>query len=386
MRAPSRRRLRAEAGQSVTFVELFFDLVFVFAVTQVTALFAQDLSLEPMLRSLLLFWLIWWAWTQFTWTLNPADTTHSAVRLITLLATAVAFVMGTGVTGAYGADGLWFAVPYVVVRLLGLGLQVRIELERGDVHHGGARVWVSGSLIGLGLVLVGALADPSIRPIIWLAAIGIDMAAAALAGRGQWELNAAHLAERHGLFVIIALGESLIVAGTGLTEEPRTAALIAVGGATLLLASAMWWSYFGWLKDGLEHAFAQAPPIRRGSLARDAYSLAHFPLVGGIVGFAVAIKDILHHPDTQLSPEILATLGLGVALFAGSAAVSYWRLTGRVLVARLLVTAAMLPVMVAVAPLPPVWPLLVAAGALLVIIGIETLRPISRPLAEDSAQ
>src|ERR671919_3012206 len=125
-----RFRLHAPFPQSVTFVELFFDLVFVFAVTQVTALTAHDLTPAGIGRSLVVFWLIWWAWTQFTWTLNPADTKHAGVRLITLLATAIAFVMATGVLGAFAADGLWFALPYVAVRILGLGLQVVVELER----------------------------------------------------------------------------------------------------------------------------------------------------------------------------------------------------------------------------------------------------------------
>jgi low temperature requirement protein LtrA len=367
--------LRAGGPQSVTFVELFFDLVFVFAVTQVTALVASDLTPEGLVRSLVIFWLIWWAWTQFTWTLNPADTTHGGVRLVTLAATGTAFAMATAVPGAFTGDGLWFAIPYVVVRLLGLGLQVQIELERSGTDHRGAWRWVGGSLLGLALVVAGGLADPGVRPALWLAAIAVDMLAAALAGRGQvWELDAAHFAERHGLFVIIAIGESLIVAGTGLAEEVRSMSLLAVGGATVLLAATMWWSYFGWLKDALEHAFARAAPVRRGPLARDAYSLGHFPLVCGIVGFAVTTKDVLHHPETPLTAEALGTLVLGVLLFSCSAAAAYWRLTGQVLAARLVISAVMVAAIVAVAHLAPLWPLLVASAALLAIILAESKR------------
>jgi len=136
----------------------------------------------------------------------------------------------------------------------------------------------------------------------------------------------------------------------------------------------MWWSYFGWLKDALEHAFARAAPVRRGSLARDAYSLGHFPLVCGIVGFAVTTKDVLHHPETPLTAEALATLVLGVLLFTCSAALAYWRLTGRVLVARLAISAAMVAAIVVVAHLPPLWPLLVASAALVAIILAESNR------------
>ena len=115
-----RPRLHAPEPQGVAFVELFFDLVFVFAVTQVTALTARNLTPDGVLRSLVLFWMIWWAWTQFTWTLNPADTTHVFVRVITLAATAAAFVMATTVSQAFLDDALLFAVPYLVVRILGL--------------------------------------------------------------------------------------------------------------------------------------------------------------------------------------------------------------------------------------------------------------------------
>ena len=119
----------------MTFVELFFDLVFVFAVTQLTVLTVHDLTPGGILRSILLGWLIWWAWTQFTWTLNPADTTHPGVRIVTLAASGIALVMAASVTRAFADDALWFAVPYVLVRVLGLGLQVRVERERVGASH-----------------------------------------------------------------------------------------------------------------------------------------------------------------------------------------------------------------------------------------------------------
>ena len=132
-RSRATRSLHAPEGQTVTFVELFFDLVFVFAVTQVTTVTAEHLDLQGIWRGVLVFWLIWWAWTQFTWTLNPADTRHVVVQVVTLLATATAFVMAASVALAFGDEALWFAIPYVVGRVMGLGLQVRIALEaRGD--------------------------------------------------------------------------------------------------------------------------------------------------------------------------------------------------------------------------------------------------------------
>ena len=369
---------RASEAQPVTYVELFFDLVFVFAVTQLTALTAHDLTPGGILRSILLGWLIWWAWTQFTWTLNPADTTHPTVRIVTLAATAVALVMSASVPQAFTVDALWFAVPYVIVRLLGLGLQVRVEVERVGEDHGGVIRWASFSAIGLLLVLIGAAADPTIRPWIWLLAIVGDLVAAAMAGRNAvWDMDPAHLSERHGAFVIIAIGESLIIAGTAVASVERSLALEAAAAAAILVASLLWWTYFGWLKEALEDAYAHVPPERNGPVARDAFSLAHFPLIAGIVGFAVALEGIGTHPDEPLSTAVLLSLGVGVALFVGSSALSLRLAGGPLLVPRLGILALMLGAFAVLAALhlPPIWPLLVVAAALFAIVLSEGAGP-----------
>lgn len=372
------RGWRAGGPQSVTFVELFFDLIFVFAVTQITAYVAHHLTPDGIVRSILLFWLIWWAWTQFTWTLNPADTTHRSVRLITLIASAVAFAMAISVSSAFDADGLWFALPYVVVRSLGLGLQVRVDAEDASSDRAGIIRWVALSIIGLVLVLAGGIASPEIRPWIWASAIAADLVAAAVAGsRDTWDLDPGHLAERHGLIVIIALGESIIVAGAGVVEAPRTPELVAAVGAALVVACVLWWSYFGWLKDALEHASEAADPRTIGRLARDAYSLAHVPLIGGVIGFAAAVELIVAHPNEPAPPEVLAALAVGIVLFVGSSALAYWRLRHRILRLRV---GALIILVVAVAvtgtlAATPAWALGVVALVLLGLVIAEELRP-----------
>jgi len=372
------RGIRTSRPQGVAFVELFFDLVFVFAVTQLTAESAHHLSADGVLRSVIVGWLIWWAWTQFTWTLNPADTSHDRVRIVTLAATAAAFVMAASVPRAFTDEALWFALPYLVVRLLGLGLQVRVEMEREGAEHAAVYRWAGASLAGLALVLVGSLAEPGLRSIIWLAAIGADFAAATWAGRqAVWDLNPAHLSERHGLFVIIALGESLIVAGAAIAEAPLSPALMTVVGGAIVVACLLWWTYFGWLKDSLEHRFAAASPDRLGPLARDAFSFAHFPLICGIVGFAVAVEETVAHPDDPMAAAVLAALGIGVILFVVSSALSLRILDGPVLRARLAVLALMAAVLagVGITGLPPVVPLGVVAAALAGIVIFEQVRP-----------
>jgi low temperature requirement protein LtrA len=380
-----RRGVRALQPQGVTFVELFFDLVFVFAVTQITARTAHDLTPAGVLRSVLIGWLIWWAWTQFTWTLNPADTNHGLVRVLTLAATAAAFVMAASVPRAFTAEAVWFALPYLVVRLLGLGLQVRVEMERQGADHAAVYRWAGASLIGLVLVLAGALADPEIRSLVWLAAIGADFAAATIAGRATaWDLNPAHLTERHGLFVIIALGESLIVAGAAVAEADLSTALVTAVGASVVVACLLWWTYFGWLAEALEHRFAAAEPNRLGPLARDAFSFAHFPLIGGIVGFAVAVEEAVLHPADPMTGPVLAALGVGVALFVASSALSLRILGGAVLMARLAALIVMAIALVAVGTVAaqPVVPLGVVAAVLLGSVVVEATTAPDRPQAD----
>ncbi|HUV11297.1 MAG TPA: low temperature requirement protein A [Acidimicrobiia bacterium] len=374
------RPLHAPEAQSVTFVELFFDLVFVFAVTQVTVLIAADLTLEGVAHSLLLFWLIWWAWTQFTWTLNPADTNHTAVRTVTLVATALAFVMAASVTRAFGDEAAWFAVPYVLVRVLGLGLQVRIDLERTDMQHRAIYLWTALSSIGLVLVLAGAFVDTPGRYWIWLGAMLADFVAAGAAGvRHEWDLDPAHFSERHGLFVIIALGESLIVAATAVSADERTGALVAVTAAALVVACLLWWTYFAWLKDDAEAGLAATPTGGLGPVARDAYSLGHFPLVCGIIGFAIAIEEIVHHPDAIPPGEVTAALGAGVTLYVAASAFALWRTTGVVLAPRLGILALTMAALAIVSSDEAVWQLGVVALGLFLIVLVEGRNATRRP-------
>jgi low temperature requirement protein LtrA len=382
----ARTRLHAPESQPVTFVELFFDLVFVFAVTQLTALTAHHLDAPGVGRSLVLFWLIWWAWTQFTWTLSPADTQHTVVRACTLAATAAAFVMAASVPQAFEDQALWFAVPYVLIRLVGMGLQVKVDHERTREGVGMSMLWVYVSLVGLVVVLIGALVDEPPRAWIWLGAIAVDLVAAALAGSNAvWDLDADHFSERHGLFVIIALGESLIVAGTGVATDERTGDLVLVAGAALAVACLLWWTYFGWLKEAMEEALDAVDPDDLGGAARDAYSLGHFPLIGGIIGFAVAVEEVVAHPDAPMADPVVASLLVGIGLFVGASCFACWRLTGRLLAIRVVLLAVTLAVTLLASGADPVWPLAAVALGLLAIVVTEerTERPRSAALSLD---
>ena len=168
------KNLVSPTHQSADFVELFFDLVFVYALTRITALTANNLSLINLLQSALIFWLIWWAWTQFTWALNAANTKIAEVRLIVLVATGVAFIMSASAEFAFTDRVMWFAMPYIIIRLIGLALYIRVTSNLN-----GQRKAVLGfallSLTGLIAVLIGAMVDPSLRIILWTLVILFDI-------------------------------------------------------------------------------------------------------------------------------------------------------------------------------------------------------------------
>jgi low temperature requirement protein LtrA len=372
------RTVRAATAQGATFVELFFDLVFVFAVTQVTATLHHDLTVVGLMRAVVTFWLIWWAWTQFTWTLNAADTEHPGVRLATLCATAIAFVMALTVPDVYRASAWWFALSYILVRLIGMGGQYWVS--SGDAEwHSAVRTWSLFSLLGLAAVAAAPALQGTLRTAALVVAIVVDVFAAERAGSGEWRLFPGHFAERHGLFVIIALGESLIAAGVAAEELPRDAALAAVVIPAVAAACALWWTYFGWAKDALEHAMDQTAARERGWFARDIYSLGHFPIIGGVIGFAVAIERAVEHPHDHLGTAAALALAVGVTLFVGGVGVTLIRAGHGLSIVRAVVTVALLAVIPLLAAWPPTVALTVVAAAAAVVAVVE------RNLATDLA-
>lgn len=360
--------------QGATFVELFFDLVFVFAITQVTHYAAHHLDGHGLARAAIVFWLIWWGWTQFTWALNAANTDHHHVRVGTLIATGVAFVMAASVERAFAADAvpaMTFAVAYMAVRILGLGLYYQVAFLNRE-QRASVASFALLSIGGLIAVLVGALADPAIRDWVWALAIVLDVTAAGIAGnRGEWGLHAGHFAERHGLIIIIALGESLIVAGSALTGEV-TPDLMITGAIAVVVTCLLWWTYFGWVREVLEENLVRRSAGERARLGRDAFTLWHFPLVSGIIALAVGFEASFH-PDDYATTQIAAALGTGLTLFLTSTAGALWRAQRCVLWNRLIVLALILVGLVVLADSTPIGLLMTACGGLALIVGIEQI-------------
>jgi len=373
-------RLHHSGDQKVTFVELFFDLVFVFAITQVTKYVVDDLSWDGAAEALLLFWMIWWAWTQFTWALNPADTTHGAVRIVTLVATAVGFLIAVNVPGAYDESGLWFAVPYVVVRLLGLGIYT--AAAAGEGQRRAVRAFAAWSIVPMMLVIVGGLLETPARAWVWLAAVLLDIVAAGQAGRLEgWDLRPGHFAERHGLFVIIALGESLIVAGQSVLATESSSLLITVALGAVAVTCLMWWLYFGWWQEAIEDQLAMRRGQARTAFARDVYSFLHFVVIAGVIAIAAGIEEMVLHPDEPLPPVVRVALAAGLVLYLGATDAGWWRATGRLLPGRTIV-GIILAIAVAILELPALPEIGVVATGLALVTIIEVIRRPAHSVSE----
>jgi low temperature requirement protein LtrA len=371
------RSIQGTEAQGATFVELFFDLVFVFAVTQVTRVLAHDLTWPGVAKALVVFWLVWWAWTQFTWSLNQADTEHASVRLITLVATGLAFVMALTVPIVEDPIGWFFPIAYLLVRTLGIGIQWKLAAG-DDAWTGAVRRWTITSSLGLLAVLAAVFIAPEYRFVALGVAALFDISAAVRAGGGEWHLFSSHFSERHGLFVIIVLGESLIAAGLGASGQQLSPGLIGVATIAVLVTCGLWWTYFGWVKEAIESAFAEVT-TGIGRFARDVYSFAHFPIIAGVIGFAVATEETIAHPGDPLAAEGLIALVGGVTLFVGGTYLAIWRARSDraprvrlVIVGALIVTAPFLSDLAA-------WQALFVVAILVIGLAFLEQRSVSAP-------
>lgn len=364
-----------EEEKRAGFLELFFDLVFVFGITQVTALILGDTSAGGFLRAAVMFGLIWWAWSAYTWLTNAVDIERSLVRMLVLAAMAGSFFMALAVPEAYGSEGLWFAVPYAVVRVLQVALYV--EGLRGTPEQQRAFLplapWFLASPV---LVLVGAAVDDPGRAWIWALSLAIDVAGTLVSGRGAsgWRVSPAHFAERYGLFMIIVLGETVVATGLGAREIERDGIFVVSVIVAFSAVAVLWWAYFGFTQRAAERTLARTPVERRGPLARDLYTLGHYPIALGIVFTAVAGEKTLAHPDEPLSAGGRAALGVGVAVFLLGFAAVRWRAVRLIAWERIAGAGAALALILVLDGLDAVWLLALVVAVLVAVIALERER------------
>jgi low temperature requirement protein LtrA len=336
-----------EDQHRTTPVELLWDLVFVFAITQVSSLLSRDLSWAGFGRSMLVLALVWWAWSAFVWAANAQTQTSGTLRVCLLLSTVLIFITGLALPDAYGSEGTLFAATYVLVRLLHLALYA-------DASRQGNASWkaIAGFgvtvLIGMGLLLIGSFFHGGVRVALWAVALAIDYAGPAWLTRerlrGLQRVAVAHFAERYGLFVIICLGESIVAIGVaGNVSRGRLGAeLITSVTLTITITIAMWWTYFDrFAATAEERLRVHEDPVLA---AADGYSYLHLLIVAGIITFAVGVHALVEHVARPLAAAPRLALCGGVALYLIGHVGFRWRLAGTLEREKVAVAAALLAV------------------------------------------
>jgi len=370
---PPRLNAVLREAERVTPLELFFDLVFVLAITQCTALIAAHPSWSSVAKGLAVLALLWWSWGGYAWLTSVVDPEEGVVRIAMFAAMAAFLVAALCVPGAFDGDALLFACAYGVARAAHIALF--LIASRDDP---GLRTSVNGlagsTAIGVGLLFVVSALDGAAQAAVWAVALVLDFGGPFLFGVEGWKLVPGHFAERHGLIMIIAIGESIVAIGVGV-EAGIDAGIATAAVLGTVVAAALWWLYFDVVALVAERRLGDATPGReQNSLARDSYSYLHFPMVAGIVLIAVGMKKTLAHVDQELELVPAAAMLGGTALYL-LAHVAFRLRNTRTLSRRRLVTAFLFVALVPLAlEVPSLVTVAVAAALLSGLIAYEALR------------
>jgi low temperature requirement protein LtrA len=300
--------------ETVTPLELFFDLVFVLAFTQCTALMAAQPTWVGLAKGLLVLGVLWWSWVGYAWLTSVLDPEEDAVRLVIFAAMAALLIVGLCVPGAFGDAALIFACAYAVVRIAHIALFMLASRDEPNLRS--SVLGLAGSTaLGSGLLIGAAFADGALQGGLWALALALDMGGPYFFGTDGWKLVPEHFSERHGLIVIIALGESIVAVGVGARHGVDVGvALGAIVGTAV--AAALWWLYFDVVAIVAGRRLAAAEVGRaQNAMARDSYSYLHFPMVAGIVLVALGMKKTLGHVDEPLTLVPAAALLGGTAMY-----------------------------------------------------------------------
>ena len=314
--APSRRRLAAVLRQEerVTPLELFFDLVFVLALTQCTALMAATPTWAGLAKGLLVLGVLWWSWGGYAWLTSVVDPEEGVVRIAMFAAMAALLVAALCVPEAFDESALLFVAAYAVVRAAHIVLFVAASRDDPNLRRSVIGLAVS-SAIGVGILATASAADGLVQGALWTVALALDTAGPSFFGVEGWRIVPRHFAERHGLIVIIALGESIVAIGVG-AEAGVDSGVVAAAVLGIAVAAALWWLYFDVVALVAEDRLAHASVGReRNSMARDSYSYLHFPMVAGIVLIALGLKKTLGDVDEPLKLVPAVALLGGTALY-----------------------------------------------------------------------
>jgi len=361
--------------ERVTPLELFFDLVFVLALTQCTTLMFHTPTLKGVVEGLLVLGMLWWSWVGYAWLTSVVDPEEGAVRLAMFAAMAAFLVAALCVPKTFGADALLFACAYAAVR--GAHIVLFMLASRDDPALRRSVLGLAGSTaVGAGLLFVAAAlpAGHALQIGAWALALALDAAGPYLFGAEGWRLAPGHFAERHGLIVIIALGESIVALGIGAQHE-LDAGVVAAAVLGVVIAAALWWVYFDVTAIVAERRLSQAAEGReRNEMARDSYSYLHFLMVAGIallsLGLKIGIEDVSAHLALVPAAALLGGTALYLLAHVAFRLRNVHSLSGRRLVCAL-VLLALVPLAVR---LPALATLAILALLLVLLIAYEALR------------
>jgi low temperature requirement protein LtrA len=353
-----------DTEHSVTPRELFFDLVFVFAFTQVATLLASDATFAGIGRSVLVLGALWWAWTAYAWLTNTVDPEEGVVGAALLVALIAMFVAALVVPEVFDGEGVLFGACFLVVCAMHIALYALAGRGNRDLLGAVLRL-APWTLLGATLILVAGFTEGA-RTWLWLAALACTYVGAALSGARGWRLHPSHLAERYGLVLIIALGEAFVSIGIGATGIGIGPGEVLAAILGILVATSFWLAYFDFFSIRGEQMLRDREGPERVALARDAYAYAHFPMIVGIVLFAFAMKTIVGHVGEELDAVAAFALCGGSALYLLTYSairirierrfrVSRGRLAAALALLLLMPVATMVPALAALALVTAVW-------------------------------
>ena len=329
--------LRREVGveQHATTLELFYDLVFVFAITQVSHLLLNDLSWTGAGQATLVLLVVWWSWNYTTWVTNELDPESIVVRLLLIGLMLASLLMAIAIPDAFGDKALLFAGSYVVIQV-GRHLFLTFAAAEAGTNERGRAARILIWFVAAGVLwIAGALADGEARTVFWLAALAVDYAAPLVTfwlpgvpslTPDAWEVGSEHFAERFQLFIIIALGETIVITGATTAQHELTTATIVAFSLAFLITAALWWLYFNLVAAIAQRRLAEA--VNRTVLARDAYTYLHVVIVAGILLTAVGDELVIAHPTDELGDAELAAVVSGPALYLLSLVLLRLRMVG----------------------------------------------------------
>jgi low temperature requirement protein LtrA len=361
-----------EREQRVTPLELFFDLVFVFAFTQVTGLMSDNPTWEGVGQGLLVLALVWWAWGAYSWLTNEVDPDEELARIVVFISMSSMLVAALAIPNAFGDEGVTFGVAYFLVRFLHILFWAYATEEVSVVQAVRSLAWTA--LPAPALIIVAGFLEGGAQASLWIIALIIDFSGPMIFGVDDYKVSPSHFAERFGLIVIIALGESIVAIGIGAAGIPLDADVIVAAVAGVAIAGALWWAYFDVVAIAAERRFHQAEGAERNRIARDSYSYIHLLLIAGIVLLALGIKKTLGHVDEPLDTVPAVALCGGAALYLVGHLLFRWRNIHTIAAQRLVAAVICLALIPLATSVDAVLALVALAVALIGLIAYEALR------------